>query len=67
MTMRVRRPLHTVICERAVREGRSAAAVLDEELTRAFTGRCPKATCSAAGLVGGTCPLHPNLRFKAVA
>jgi hypothetical protein len=27
-------------------------------------GRCPKATCSAAGPVGDRCPLHPNLTFK---
>jgi hypothetical protein len=31
----------------------------------AVLGRCPKATCSQTGLVGGTCPDHRNLRFKA--
>lgn len=33
--------------------------------TESFVGKCPKATCQQAGLVGGTCPDHRNLRFKA--
>lgn len=34
------------------------------EAVDAAVGHCPKATCSAAGLIGEPCPLHPNMRFK---